>query len=136
MPLEPSSNIMGNSTNTNTPSTVTTTIATTDTGNGLAIIAAILQSELDRKLTDLKDIREAYAGIIENWTDDRPEAPTKYCHTVQVCWAHAIKMWQYQHRLQEATAKIEGEIAQFRKEMLDALVRSHRSGSGSAAYSE
>ncbi|KAF9126571.1 hypothetical protein BGX30_015196 [Mortierella sp. GBA39] len=127
---------MGNSTDTNTPSTVTTTITTTDSGNGLATIATMLQSELDRKLADLKDIREAYAGIIANWTDDRPEAPTRFCHTVQVCWARAMKTWQYQLRLEDATAKIEGEIAQFRKEMLDALVRSHRSGPGPAAYSE
>ncbi|KAH7032061.1 hypothetical protein BKA57DRAFT_443365 [Linnemannia elongata] len=127
---------MGNNTDTKAPSTVTTTITTTDSGNGLATIATMLQSELNRKLAELKDIHEAYKGIIANWTDDKPPVPSQYCLIVHICWARAIKTWQYQLRLEEAAAKIEAEIDQFRKEMLDALVNSHRMELVPAAYSE
>ncbi|KAF9299389.1 hypothetical protein BGZ88_008930 [Linnemannia elongata] len=116
---------MNNNTSTKAPSTVTTTITTTDSGNGLATLATMLQSELNRKLADLKDVHEAYKGIQANWTDDKPPAPSQYCHTVHICWARAIKTWQYQHLLEEAAAKIEGEISQFQKGILDALVSSN-----------
>ncbi|KAG0072649.1 hypothetical protein BGZ89_004235 [Linnemannia elongata] len=96
----------------------------------------MLQSELNRKLAELKDIHEAYKGIIANWTDDKPPVPSQYCLIVHICWARAIKTWQYQLRLEEAAAKIEAEIDQFRKEMLDALVKSHRLELVPAAYSE
>ncbi|OAQ26341.1 hypothetical protein K457DRAFT_22287 [Linnemannia elongata AG-77] len=114
-PPEPKSTVAFTSTDhndqhfdcTKAPSTVTTTITTTDSGNGLATLATMLQSELNRKLAELKDVHEAYKGIQANWTDDKP--PT----------------WQYQHLLEEAAAKIEGEISRFQKEILDALVSSN-----------
>ncbi|KAK3840041.1 MAG: hypothetical protein JOS17DRAFT_811952 [Linnemannia elongata] len=74
-------NIMGNNTGTKPPSTVTTTIITSDSENGLATLASMLRSVFNRKLAELK-------------------------------------MWQYQPQLQAAAAKIEGEIAHYRKEML------------------
>ncbi|KAG0057139.1 hypothetical protein BGZ89_001927 [Linnemannia elongata] len=116
---------MDNNTGTKAPSTVTTTITTTDSGNGLATLATMLQSELNRKLAELKDVHEAYKGIQANWTDDKPRVPSQYCHTVHICWARAIKTWQYQHLLEEAAVKIENEISQFQKKILDALVSSN-----------
>ncbi|KAG0286152.1 hypothetical protein BGZ97_007529 [Linnemannia gamsii] len=113
---------MSNNTTTNIPSICTTTITTTDSGNRVTILANMLQSELDRKLADLKDIHKAYNGILANWKDDKPALPPHYCHVVTVCWARSIKMWQYQLHLEAAAAKIEVEIAQFRKEILDVLM--------------
>ncbi|KAF9545312.1 hypothetical protein EC957_011066 [Mortierella hygrophila] len=135
---------MGNNTDTNAPSIAITTITTTDSGNGLATdsrnglatVTAMLQSELNRKLADLKDIHAAYKWIHAYWTESRPEASPQYCYAVVHCWSHSEKMWQYQHRLEDAATKTESEIAQLRKEMLDALVNSHRSGLAPASYSE
>lgn len=113
---------MGKNISTKNPSTCTTTITTIDSGNGITILASLLQSELDRKLADLKDIHAAYTGIVANWTDYRPKAPTQYCFTVNVCWARAIKMLQHQNQLEAAAAMVEGEVTQLRKEILDVLM--------------
>ncbi|KAG0200798.1 hypothetical protein BGX33_010793 [Mortierella sp. NVP41] len=84
---------MGNNNDNKASSVVTTTITTTDTGNSLAILAEMLQSELKRKTDDLHDIREAYQEILLDWTDERPSVPKHHGYTVQVCWARAIKTW-------------------------------------------
>ncbi|KAF9084440.1 hypothetical protein BGX29_010962 [Mortierella sp. GBA35] len=97
---------MGNNNDNKASSVVTTTITTTDTGNSLAILAEMLQSELKRKTDDLHDIREAYQEILLDWTDERPS---------------------YQQRLEDAAAKIEGEIVEFRREIGSLLVTHSRS---------
>ncbi|KAG0287290.1 hypothetical protein BGZ96_008794 [Linnemannia gamsii] len=109
-----------------TPSACTTTITTIDSGNGITILANMLQSELDRKLADLKDIRAAYNGIIAVWTDEKPKTPTNYSYIVNVCYARAMKTWQYQHQLEDAAAKIEVEIAQIRKDIMNVLMNAMR----------
>ncbi|KAG0368780.1 hypothetical protein BGX24_002700 [Mortierella sp. AD032] len=111
-----------------TPSTVTTTITTTDPGNGFFILANMLQNELDRKLADLKDIREAYSGIMAKWTELKSPFPKDRCLIVQVCWTRSAQTWHYQLQLEDAARLVEAEISKFRKEILDAMVTHARAG--------